>query len=116
MKKFLKSFVFAGHGFLVAVRTQRNLRLHCIASMVVVGAGSYLSISVLEWCLVILAMGLVLTAELINSSIEGLVDLLEPNANPVAGKVKDIAAGGVLVAAVCAAAIGILVFLKYLAP
>ena len=77
-------------------------------------AGFFFTISATEWCQVILAVGLVWAAELFNTSVEGLVDLLEPGKRHLAGRIKDIAAGGVLMAALCAAAVGALVFLKYL--
>ena len=113
MKQLIQSFVFAAKGIRQAIRGQRNLKIHVAAAMAVAAAGVYYAISSTEWGLVILATGLVITAELMNTSIEGLVDLIEPRHHPLAGKIKDIAAGGVLVASVTAAGIGILVFMKY---
>lgn len=113
MKQFVQSFVFAAKGIRQAVKGQRNLKIHIAVAMAVVAAGVHYTITSTEWGLVILAVGLVITAELMNTSIEGLVDLVEPKHHPLAGKIKDIAAGGVLVASACAAGIGILVFMKY---
>ncbi len=113
MKQFIQSFVFAAKGIRQAIRGQRNLKIHIAIAMAVTAAGVHYAISSTEWGLVILAIGLVITAELMNTSIEALVDLVESRDHPLAGKIKDIAAGSVLVASVCAAAIGILVFMKY---
>ena len=63
---------------------------------------------------VMLCIGTVITAELFNSAIERLVDLVSPEWNKIAGEVKDIAAGAVLVTAITAAIIGLIVFLPYL--
>lgn len=110
----LKSFSFAGQGIRSAITSEPNMRIHLAAAVIVVLAGFYLELSNTEWCLVILAIGLVLTAELFNSSLEELVDLLQPAQQPLAGKIKDMAAGAVLIAAISAACIGLLVFGKYL--
>lgn len=114
MKQFIRSFGFAAKGIRAAVATQRHMKFHLGAAMLVSAAGIYVNLSREEWGLVMLAIGLVITAELMNSSIESLVDIIEPRQHPMAGKVKDIAAGGVLVASICALGIGLLVFYKYL--
>ncbi len=114
MKHFIQSFVFAAKGIRQAISGQRNMKIHVAVAMAVAAAGIYYDIPTTEWCLVLLAIGLVITAELMNTSIESIVDLLEPRHHPMAGKVKDIAAGAVLVAALTAVGIGSLVFIKYL--
>lgn len=63
-----------------------------------------------EWIVIILCIGVVIAAELFNTAIEKLVDLVSPERHPIAGQVKDIAAGAVLVCAVAAAIIGIIIF------
>jgi diacylglycerol kinase len=116
MKTFFKGFSFAVSGIRQAVASQRNMRIHFGVAFVVAAAGFYFEISITEWGLVLLAIGLVISAELMNTAIETLVDLIEPGKNPKAGRIKDIAAGSVLIAAICALGIGLLVFLKYLLP
>ena len=73
-----------------------------------------MNISLMEWCLVTLAMGLVLSLELLNTAGEKLVDILSPDHDPRYGMVKDILAGAVLIAALAAALVGSLVFLPRL--
>ena len=114
MSKFLKSFVYAFNGIITGIADQRNLRvLICIAA-VVIAAGVYYKITSLEWCIILLCIGLVIGLELINSSIESLVDLVTMEKKPLAGKVKDIAAGAVLFASVLSSVVGLIIFGKYL--
>ena len=77
-------------------------------------AGFLLEITRIDWMIVILCIGVVIAAELFNTAIEKLVDLVSPQQHPVAGQVKDIAAGAVLVCAATAAIIGLIVFIPYL--
>ncbi|MBR2161574.1 MAG: diacylglycerol kinase family protein, partial [Bacteroidaceae bacterium] len=67
----------------------------------------------MEWVAVILCFSMVISAELFNSAVERLTDLAHPDLHPLAGKVKDIAAGAVLVTAIAAAAVGLIIFLPY---
>ena len=116
MSRFFKSFVYALKGIRAAWVDQRNLKVQSLIAFAVVAAGIYLEITRIEWCLVLFAIGLVMALEMVNSSIESLVDLVTRERNELAGKVKDIAAGAVLFASVMAVIIGILVFEKYLRP
>ena len=84
-----------------------------IAAMAVIIAGIVLGITRTEWIMVVMCIGTVIAAELFNTAIEKLVDLVSPERHPVAGRVKDIAAGAVLVCAVAAAIIGLIIFIPY---
>ena len=114
MSQFLKSFIYALNGIRVSWRDQRNLKIQSIIALLTAAAGIYFDITLTEWCLVLSAIGFVLALEMVNSAIEGLVDLVTREYNELAGKVKDIAAGAVLLASVIAVIIGVLVFGKYL--
>ena len=113
MTGFLKGFVYAWRG-IVAGAAGRNVRVMLATAAVVIILGCFLNISLMEWCLVALAMGLVLSLELFNTAGEKLVDILSPDHDPRYGMVKDILAGAVLVAALAAAVVGALVFLPRL--
>lgn len=89
------------------------MRLHFLAAAGVTVAGFLFDITRGEWCLLILSMGLVITAEIINTAIETLTNLVSPEWNELAGKTKDLAAGAVLVAAFTAALVGMFVFVPY---
>ena len=110
IKRRINSFRFAGKGFWIFIRTEEHARIHLLAAAVVVAVGVGVGLARWEWCAVFGCIGLVFAAEMANSSIERLTDLVHPQQNDRAGHVKDIAAGGVLVAATAAAAISVVVF------
>jgi diacylglycerol kinase len=111
---FWRSFVFAGQGVWHAVRRQRNMRVHLVAALAAVVAGLVLKISALGWACVLLAIGLVLTAEMLNTVVEALVDLYTDEYHPLAKIAKDTAAGAVLVSSLAALGVGLAVFLPRL--
>lgn len=112
-KKQLRSFGYAWKGICSCVGREQNLSFHLIATVIVVAVGWWLNISRTEWMIVIACIGVVIAAELFNTAIELLVDLVSPQRHPIAGRVKDVAAGAVLVCAIAAAAIGTLIFAPY---
>lgn len=112
-KKQIRSFGYAWKGIKSCVGKEQNLSFHLIATVVVVTAGWLWHITRTEWMIVLLCIGMVIAAELFNSAIERLVNLVSPERHPLAGQVKDIAAGAVLVCAVVAAIIGLIVFIPY---
>jgi len=91
-----------------------NFKIHLVATLLVGIAGWYFQLSGHEWLWIILAIGLVLVAELLNTAIELLVDLVSPDFNPKAGKVKDVAAGAVIVAAFISVIIAAIIFIPKL--
>jgi len=113
VKKFLDSFRYAWRGVWVVFAGERNMRVHGVIAVLVVALGFYYRITSEEWIAILLCIGLVLVLEILNTAIETLVDLVQPEHDPLAGKVKDIAAGAVLVGTMVAAAIGVVVFWKY---
>lgn len=113
MKAFLKSFVFAWNGIRVA-SGGRNFRVQAIVAVGVIILGFVYSLSLYEWIVVTLLIGLVLGLEIMNTSIENLVNLVSPEFHPLAGKVKDLAAAAVLVLSVTSAIVGLLIFLPHI--
>jgi diacylglycerol kinase (ATP) len=113
MNKRIKSFKYAIRG-LSHVVAQPNMLIHMIIAFMVILAGLALKLKNTDWILVILAIGMVLAAESFNTSIEKLTDIVSPNQNEAAGRVKDISAGAVLICAVTAAIIGLFVFIPAL--
>jgi diacylglycerol kinase len=103
------SFGYAFAGLAAAWRTQPNLRVHAVLAVGVLAAGLVLRLAPLGWGIVALAVGLVVAAELFNSALEAAVDLASPQDHPLAKRAKDVAAAGVLVAALAAAAAGVAV-------
>ncbi len=113
-KKQMRSFKFAWKGIMTCAGHEQNITFHLIVAILVVVAGFVFNITKAEWAAVVICIGMVITAELFNSSIERLVDMVSPQWQKIAGEVKDIAAGAVLVTAAAAAIVGIIVFLPYL--
>lgn len=113
-KKQLRSFGYAWKGIRSCIGKEQNLSFHLLATPTVVAAGFLAGITRTEWMLVILCIGLVIAAELFNSAIEQLINLVSPQRHPLAGRVKDIAAGAVLVCAATAAIVGLIIFVPYL--
>jgi diacylglycerol kinase (ATP) len=111
---FARSFSFAGQGVWHAVRTQRNMRVHLVAAAAAVLAGLVLRISAVDWACVAAAIGLVLTAEALNTVVEALADLCTDEYHPLAKIAKDTAAGAVLISSVAALGVGVAVFLPRL--
>lgn len=111
MKKFFKGFYFAGKGISYSFSTQPNFRIHCLIALFVINAGFYFALNTVEWLWIIAATAVVFIAELFNTALETLVNLVSPEFNPKAGHVKDISAAAVLIAAIMALIIGLLIFL-----
>jgi diacylglycerol kinase len=114
MRKFIRGFGFALQGIRHATVTQLNFRVHLVVTLVAVYMGYALNISVNEWQWIILSIALVLMAELFNTAIEFLTNLVSPGYNELAGHVKDISAGAVLISAIFALITGLIIFLPKL--
>lgn len=114
MKKFIQGFGYALNGIWHAAVTQLNFRVHLVAALVAVYAGYALHISTNEWLWIILCIAMVLIAELFNTALEFLTDLVSPEYNKKAGLVKDMGAGAVLITAICALVIGLIIFVPKL--
>jgi diacylglycerol kinase (ATP) len=110
VRRRMASFGHAFRGVGAALRSELHLQFHAVASAVVLGLGLYFKLSPTEWALVALAVAGVWAAELFNTAIETLTNLVSPGYHPLAGKTKDVAAAGVLLAALGALAVGALVF------
>jgi len=106
----IKSFRPAFKGLFWLFRNEANAQVHLLATIVVISAGFYFKIDANDWLFLCFAIGLVITAEALNTSIEKLVDLLHPQNHQQAGLVKDLAAAGVLVASIVSVIIAALVF------
>lgn len=111
-----KSFGYALQGIAAGIKKERNMKIHCGAAVLVTAAGVMLGISGTEWCICLVLFGLVMALELVNTAIEAAVDLATEEKRPLAKLAKDAAAGAVLVAAIMAAAVGMIIFLPKMLP
>ena len=110
VRDFLRSFVDAGRGCATLFKQERNAWVHLAAAVLVVSAGAVFRIERWEWCVVLLSIAMVVAAEAMNTAIETLLDRLHPERHPEVGAAKDLAAGGVLLAAAGAAVVGAIIF------
>ena len=110
LRRRAASFQHAVRGVQSALGSEVHLRFHAGATVVVIGLGFYLDLNHMEWALVALSIAAVWSAELLNTAVEALTDLVSPAYHPLAGKAKDVAAGAVLLAAIGAAVVGLIVF------
>jgi diacylglycerol kinase (ATP) len=106
----LDSFNYAFEGIIHVLRTQRNLRIHFAIAIGVIAAAAALGDGRLELIVLLLAIAFVLVAEMVNSAIEGAIDVSTTSFDPNAKLAKDVAAGAVLIASVTALGVGYLVF------
>jgi diacylglycerol kinase len=109
LRAFLLSFVYAGQGVAYAIRTQRNMRVHLAFAIFAVGMGIWLRITPAELAVIVVAIMLVVVAEMFNTVIEATVDLATREVHPLAKIAKDMAAGAVLVGAILAVVVGLLI-------
>lgn len=105
-----KSFGYAFEGIFTCIRKERNMKIHCVMAVLVVAAGVILGLSPVEWCICLGLFGLVMALELVNTAVEAVVDLVTGEYHPLAKIAKDTAAGAVLIAAIMAAAAGLIIF------
>lgn len=107
----ISSFKYAIEGIKNAYKAERNLKIHVLAMIIVILLGFILKIAVWEWVVCIVLFALVIGAELFNTSIEEVVNLLSPEIRIHAKYAKDIAAGAVLVNAFFAAVVGCIILI-----
>ena len=118
MEKFslsdrVKSVRFAIVGFLTMLRSQHNAWLHALATVVVLLVSALVDLDAIEWCIIILCIGLVWSAEAFNTAVEVLCDVVQPEQHPKIKVVKDVAAAAVLLMSVAAAIVAMIIFLPY---
>jgi diacylglycerol kinase len=110
-RKFIASFSFAIKGVILLFKEEQNAKVHLTAAVLVLLSAWFFHIEPYEWMTCIICIVMVFAAEGFNTAIEKLTDLVSPEIQPVAGKVKDLAAGAVFLISLGALAVGFLIFL-----
>lgn len=110
-KRFIKSFGYSIDGLKYAYKYEQSMTIHFIMVIFVIAAGFFLKISLFEWLVCFMLMGLVMATELINTSIEAVVDLTCPEIHPLAKIAKDTASAAVFVFSIVAAISGLIIFI-----
>ena len=108
-----ESFRHAADGFADAVKTERNMKIHCAAAVIVMGCAFALGLTAGEKAALLILCGLVITAELFNTAVESAVDLASPELHPLAKRAKDTSAAAVFIMSITAAVVGIIIFWPY---
>ena len=112
--KMIRSFIPASKGIKQAFLSENNMKIHFLAALIALALGFFLHITKNDWLWIVVAITLVMITELFNTAIENLVNLVSPEFNAVAGKIKDFSAGSVLVAAIAAVLIGLMIFIPHM--
>lgn len=110
MNNLIKAFGYAFNGIFFSFRKERNLKWHSLASILVIAGGFIFHIPYTEWMVIILSIGIVVTAEMLNTSIELLCNKITRERQADIRIIKDISAGGVLVSALAAGICGLIIF------
>jgi diacylglycerol kinase len=111
LKSRLGSFRFAVNGLLLLLKNEHNSRIHLLAAIIAIVMGIIMKIDHYEWSLLIIVIGAVFLTELLNSSIESLADLIDPEWNELIMRTKDYSAAAVLISAIVAIVVGGLIFI-----
>ena len=109
-RPFMQTTLDALNGIALGLESERSLRLHALAVALVVFMGVLVGLTLTEWALLFLTFGLLMALELVNTAIETVADFIHPDHHPAIKRIKDLAAGAVLIAAVFSVAIGIVLF------
>ncbi|PWH82585.1 diacylglycerol kinase [Algibacter marinivivus] len=111
IKNRLKSVGYAFKGALLLLKTEASIKIQFVIAIIVTIAGFYFEISSNEWIVQLLAIGLVMSIEGINTAIEEIANFIHPEQHPKIGLIKDIAAGAVFIASVFASIVGLIIYL-----
>jgi undecaprenol kinase len=112
-KKRVLSFKYALNGIITALKDEPNLKIHFFLAILALILGFLFQISSSDWLVIIIAIGVVFSVEMTNTSIEELADSFTNEIHPSVKKAKDVAAGAVLVASITALLVGLIIFLPY---
>ena len=113
-RRFAQSLKYAGRGIKHAFMSQRNIRIHLAVGAIMVALGVYYELDFYEALALIIVISFVLIAEMINTAIEEVVNLVAPGKSVPGMIAKDVAAGAVLFSSICAIIVGCLIFIPHL--
>lgn len=114
VRRLIKSFVYAFRGLFKVIREEQNLRIQIVVSILAVLVGFLLHITLLEWAIIVLIIGLVILMEILNSAVERVSDVLKPRIHTYVKDIKDIMAAAVMVSSIMAVVVGVIIFGPYL--
>lgn len=111
LNKRIKSVGYASKGAYQLISTEASIKVQLVIAIIMTIAGFYFQISITEWIIQVLAIGLVISIEGINTAIEAILDFIHPERNDKIGFIKDISAGAVFIASIAAIIVGLIIYL-----
>ena len=111
LNKFLRSLATGYVGLAYALGSEQNMRIHGVIAICVIAAGVFFSLTATEWIIVTFCIGLVISAECMNTAMERLADRVSLEKHPLIKQAKDCSAASVLVLAMTTAIVGVILFL-----
>ena len=111
IKRIINSFKYAFNGLIDTYKTEQSVWIYIPVSLLVILMGFYFKINTIEWLVIVLVLGVILSLELINTALESVVDLVTDKYHPLAKKAKDTVSAAVLVFAVASVIIGLIIFI-----
>lgn len=113
-KNRIKSVGYALKGMFLLLRTEASIKIQFVIALVVTGAGFYFNISNTEWMIQLIAIGMVMGIEGLNTAVEKISDFIQPENDPKIGFIKDISAGAVMIVSILAGIVGLLIYVPKL--
>lgn len=113
-KRLVKSFHFAGKGLKKVWQTEKNFRIHSLVALLVIILAVYIGVQSFDYLILLIVIALVLILEILNSSLERLVDMLSPSTHHFVKEIKDMLAAAVLLSAILSVVVGVVIFWPYL--
>ncbi|WP_396589715.1 diacylglycerol kinase family protein [Allomuricauda sp. R78024] len=114
LKNRIKSVGYAMKGMFLLLRTESSIKIQFVIALVVTGAGFYFNISNTEWMIQLIAIGMVMGIEGLNTAVEKLSDFVQPEKDPKIGFIKDVSAGAVMIVSILAGIVGLLIYVPKL--
>lgn len=105
---------YALKGAWLLIKGEASIQAQLFIAVAVTAAGFYFDITATEWMLQVMAIGLVMTAEGLNTAVEAIADFVHPDFHNKIGHIKDVAAGSVFFAAIAAVIVGFLIYVPYI--
>lgn len=112
-KKFFSSVFHALRGLKTAYLEEKNFRIQILIAIIVIILAIFLHITKIEWLVILMIIGVVLSLELLNSMVEKVLNIINPNKDPGIKIIKDISAAAVLIVSLMAVIIGLTIFIPY---
>lgn len=110
VQKRLKSFKYAFRGLVTLIKIETNARLHLLVTVLVLAISIFFKLNTFEWCMIVICIAVVWTAEAFNTSIEKIADHVSPTYHRHIKRIKDLSAAGVLFCTIAAVVIGLVIF------